>query len=268
MATRTRVLVRTATRWLGEAAVWVFPSRCFSCEGPLPRIHLLGACMPCWSLLYGGPRSRCSRCAVPLPENADAAGPASGCCARCAIRPLPFERAVAAVDYSATARRFLLRAKNGHRAEVLRPLAEQLAAAVCLSHLGDGIDGVVPVPSSLLSRWRRGFNPARELAHGLARSAGLPLFDGVLRKRGFGGPAVKGLKAPARWVRAGRSIAACRMIPGARILLVDDVLTTGATAAACSRALRTAGAAEIRVAVWARTPFFPPRFDRTRIGRL
>jgi len=268
MTTSLRTLARRAARWLGEAAVWLLPSRCFACGRPLPRVQLVGACLTCWSSLSRSPHLRCRRCALRLPFGAADDGPAGGCCARCAIRPLPFDRAVAAVDYDANARRFLLRAKNGHRPEVLRPLAEQLAAAVFLSRLADGIDGIVPVPSALPARWRRGFNPARELARELARATGHPLYDGLLRKRGLGGPAVKSLKQQARWLGAGRGIAARQMVPGARILLVDDVLTTGATAAACTAALRAAGAAEIRVAVWARTPSLAPGFDRPRGQRL
>jgi predicted amidophosphoribosyltransferase len=134
--------------------------------------------------------------------------------------------------------------------------------------LAHGIDGVVPVPSSLLARFRRGFNPARELADELAKTLGLPLLDSVLRKRRLGGPAIKGLAARERWAGAGRSIACRRMVSGAKLLLVDDVLTTGATAAACAVALRDAGAVDIRVAVWARTPSFPPGFDRSCARRL
>jgi predicted amidophosphoribosyltransferase len=260
--------MRLAARWLGEAAVHLFPARCFACARSLPRIQLLGACTVCWAALCRPPRAACPLCALPLPEGAFDDGPARGCCARCVIRPLPFDRAVAAVLYDATARRFLLRAKNNHRPEILSALAGQLAAAVALAGIADGIDGVVPVPSSVLPRWRRGFDPAKILARDLARAARLPLLDDVLGKRGIGGPAAKGLNARARWAGAARGVTARRWVPGARILLVDDVLTTGATAAACAEALRSAGAAEVRVAVWARTPSRPPGFDRSRRGRL
>jgi predicted amidophosphoribosyltransferase len=263
-----RTFSRRVARWLGEAAVWLLPSRCFACGRPLPRAQLAGACLDCWGLLVPRPAARCRRCALRLPERAADLGPAGGCCALCMVRPLPFDRAVAAVDYDSAARRFLLRAKNGQRPEVLRPLAGQLAAAVSLSRLADGIDGIVPVPSALSARWRRGFNPAGELARELALATGHPLLTGLLRKRGFGGLAVKTLKRPARWVTAGRGIAVGRMVPGAKILLVDDVLTTGATATACATALRAAGAVEIRVAVWARTPSPTQGFDRTPRGRL
>ena len=268
MTTSRRALARLATRWLGEVAVQLFPSRCFACGRPLPRVQLLGACTTCWASLSCGPHPRCIRCALPLSERAVDDGPASDRCARCAIRPLPFDRAIAAVVYDANARRFLLRAKNGNRPEVLRPLAGQLAAAVAISGMAAGVDGVVPVPSSRLARWSRGFDPAQELARELARLAGLPLLDGVLRKRGLGGPSMKALKAQARWAGAGKTVVTRKRVPGATILLVDDVLTTGATATACAAALRAAGAVEVRVAVWARTPSPEVRFDRSRGGRL
>jgi predicted amidophosphoribosyltransferase len=241
-------------RWLDRAAAHLFPSRCFACGSALTHVQLLGACAACWGSLAGRPVPRCRHCALPLPVELVDEGPARGLCARCVVRPLPFDRAVAAVAYDGCARRFLLRAKNAHRPEILRLLGAHLTAAVLMSEAADGIDGVVPVPSTPMSRWRRGFEPAREIGHELASRTGLPLLDGVLRKRGFAGPAVKALGAGARWADAGRRIATRRSLPGACVLLVDDVLTTGATATACAAALRAAGAVEVRVAVWARTP--------------
>ena len=222
----------------------------------------MGACTTCWAALASGPSVRCRRCALPLADGAWDLGHSQGCCVRCAIRPFPFDRAIAAVSYDGLARRFLLRAKDGRRPELLLPLAGQLAAAVAVSGLADGVDGVVPVPSSPAARWRRGFDPARELARELARSAALRLLDRALRKRGLARPASKALGAPARWAGAVGSVAVRRKLPGATILLVDDVLTTGATATACAAALRAAGAIEVRVAVWARTPSPGSSFDR------
>ena len=246
-------------RWLDRAAAHLLPARCFVCGSPLGPVQLLGACAPCWGTLVCGATPRCRRCALLLPEAGLSDGPARGCCALCAVRPLPFDRATAAVSYGGNARRFLLRAKDGARPEILPVLAAQLAAVVSLERMLDGIDGVVPVPSSALARLKRGFDPAREISREVARITGLRVFDKVLKKRGLAGPATKGLPARERWSGADHRIAARRSLPGSRVLLVDDVLTTGATAAACAAALRSAGAAEVRVAVWARTP--SPSFE-------
>jgi predicted amidophosphoribosyltransferase len=167
------------------------------------------------------------------------------------------------VTYNDLARRFLLRGKDGHRPELLRQLAGQLASTISVSEVLQGVAGIVPVPSSSLSRWRRGFDPASVLARELAALAGVPLWDGVLRRRRLAGPAAKALGAPARRAWAQGAFAARARVPEAPVLLVDDVLTTGATASACAAALRSAGAREVRVAVWARTPSPGTTFDRS-----
>lgn len=197
---------------------------------------------------------RCRHCALPLPRLGRSDGPAGGRCARCTVRPLPLDETVAAVAYDAMARRFLLRAKDRQRPELLKPLGAQIAVAVKASGWLESVDAIVPVPSAGIARWRRGFEPGRELAREIARETGLPLFRGVLRQRTFAGMAVKGLGAAARWRGSEDKILARRPVTGLRVLLVDDVLTTGATAAGCAGALRRAGASEVRAAVWARTP--------------
>jgi predicted amidophosphoribosyltransferase len=133
-------------------------------------------------------------------------------------------------------------------------LGDQLASAVSISGMADGVSGIVAVPSSSLAWWRRGFDPAALLARQLASVVGAPVWDGVLRRRRLAGPSAKALSARARWAWAQGEFTARKRLPDTAVLLVDDVLTTGATASACATALRDAGAREVRVAVWARTP--------------
>ena len=175
---------------------------------------------------------------------------------------------MAAVAYQGAAPRFLLRAKERGRPELLRPLAGQLLATASAAGILGRSDVVVPVPSSFPSLIRRGFVPARELARVLARESSLPWAPYGLRRRGLAGRAFKGLGAAERRARAWNAIDVRKPFQSAQVLLVDDVMTTGATLAACARALRRAGAAGVRAAVWARTPDPADRFDPNVEGRL
>ena len=189
--------------------------------------------------------SVCRRCALPLPG-----GDAS--CARCPLRPFPLDALIAAFVYDEIARRFLLRAKAGGRRELLAPFGRQVAAAVRSSGLAAGVDVVAAVPSGPLARWRRGFDPAATIAQALASELELPFDRRALHRRaGWRRPAKSLGAAERRAVASGAFVA---RTGGARtVLLVDDVLTTGATASACARALLDAGASSVRAAVWART---------------
>jgi predicted amidophosphoribosyltransferase len=122
-----------------------------------------------------------------------------------------------AVVYDAVARRFLLRAKLGRHPELLRPLGDQLSAVVVGTRLHVGCT---------------------------VRSA--------LAVRAFARLGSKRLGARGRRAAAG-ALRVRTPLPGHRVLLIDDVLTTGATAGACARGLKLTGSHEIRVAVWART---------------
>ena len=239
-------------RLLSDLLAWLLPTRCFACGEPLGRFQHSGACAECWADLVLLAPPCCPGCALPA---AGLSGPGklpADRCASCARRPPACDRVRALVIYETLARRFLLRAKLGSRPELLEALGRHLARVVEIEELAAGCRVVVPVPSHPWVTLRRGFSPARELARPIAQRLGLPL-RGWVRRRVGAVRASKRLGAHQRRQAAREAFRARGSAGGLEILLVDDVMTTGATLEGCARALKAAGARSVRAAVWART---------------
>ena len=174
-------------------------------------------------------------------------------CAACLAQPYAFDRARAACVYDDASRGLILKFKHGDQ-QPFAPLFARWIARSAAPML-DQADAVVPVPLHRLRLLSRRFNQAAEIARPLARDAGLDyLPDALIRTTHTttqGGKSARGRRLNVRKAfevsEAGR-----RRIRGRRILLVDDVLTTGATAEACARALIEAGARAVDLAVVAR----------------
>ena len=174
-------------------------------------------------------------------------------CAACLAQPYAFDRARAACVYDDASRGLILKFKHGDQ-QPFAPLFARWIARSAAPML-DQADAVVPVPLHRLRLLSRRFNQAAEIARPLARDAGLDyLPDALIRTTHTttqGGKSARGRRLNVRKAfevsEAGR-----RRIKGRRILLVDDVLTTGATAEACARALIEAGARAVDLAVVAR----------------
>jgi predicted amidophosphoribosyltransferase len=246
-------ILRRAQGGLAAALLdFLLPAACFGCGRPLGLHWHLGACPECWSALpLAGPC--CPGCGLPHAAASDLLGRPGARCARCRLTPRPVGRVHTVTVYEGIARAFLLRAKLGRRPELLAALGAQLARVLAAGGAGSECASVVPVPSHPWSRLRRGFDPALELARPVASTLGRPLTPGVLRRRVRAGQPLKRFGADRRLRVAAEAFRLAGRVRGPCVLLVDDVMTTGATIEACARLLRAGGAREVVAAVWART---------------
>jgi ComF family protein len=231
---------------LRAAADLLWPPRSLLSEARVDRPG--GIESDLWRALdfLGGPV--CVRCGMPLPE---ATSPES-VCPVCIADPPPFERARAALAYDDLSRPMILAFKHGGRRDGVGAFATWLAGAAPFAAEADWI---APTPLHWRRLVGRGFNQAGVLAGALARRVGRPFApDLLIRKRAT--PSQAGLSARGR-ARNVTGAFAVRprwraAIAGKRILLIDDVYTTGATVRACAAALVRAGAAAVDVACLAR----------------
>ncbi|MHB8530186.1 MAG: phosphoribosyltransferase family protein [Caulobacteraceae bacterium] len=174
-------------------------------------------------------------------------------CPACMARRPAFDRARAACLYDEYSRDLILQLKHADRTDLCGLFAHWLSRAAA-DVLAD-CQGVLPVPLHRRRLFARRYNQAAEIARPLARLAGRPyLADALVRSRPT--PSQGGRSGSGRRRNVAGAFAvpprARRRIEGARVVLIDDVLTTGATAEACARALKSAGAAHVAVAVIAR----------------
>lgn len=227
----------------------VFPPHCAACETSLEtsgRQVLCEACFESLPLIEGG---RCRRCGAPHgPYTNDTQD-----CLSCRGRRLAFERCVSACHYEGLAKQLILQIKMARLAAAIPLLAQLVLERLSQEAFLVEISIIVPVPSSLWAWMRRGFNQAEELARELARPLKRPLHPRALKRR-LASDSQTRVSRETRWKNAEGSYYAgrTRRLQGKKVLLVDDVVTTGATASACARVLRRAGAAAVYVASVAR----------------
>jgi ComF family protein len=204
-----------------------------------------------WSKIVFLAEPVCDGCSVPFEFDQTAPGGEVARCPACLAKPRAFARARAACLYDDASRDLILQFKRADRTEHALLFARWLARAA--APLIEDCDAVAPVPlhpSRLLSRR---YNQAAEIARPLARLSGLAyLPDALIRRRDTQTQGGKSGSGRRRNVAGAFAVTRPDKVAGKRILLVDDVLTTGATAEGCARALRAAGAASVNLAVVAR----------------
>lgn len=232
----------------------VFPTPCHVCGLPLALDHVSALCGRCWGALERMPAEGCLRCGWPFPGPAGTGGAERPLCQRCRETRDHFRTARAALRYrdEGIARAAILLAKHGGRLPLLRHLAQLLAEDAPRRLSLAEWDGLVPVPLHWTRRWQRGFNQAEVLARAVGRRHGIPVLGHALVRVRATPPQQGDVAARRRNVGDAFVVASPARVAGRRLLLVDDVFTTGATADACARILLRAGAVDVGVLTLAR----------------
>lgn len=228
-----------------------FPDHCQICQAQPANRELGYVCHVCRGSINGlEPLGKpfCDRCGLPFPISHDVVFE----CADCVAEPPAFRHARAGVKFKGVAREAALRYKYHHELFFELFLAELLGLAATWLNTGD-YDAIIPIPLHRSKRRLRGFNQAARLARRLSSATTIPARENWLWR-------IRETETQTRLTRGERAsnvkgAFACNdkaQLKGARVLLVDDVLTTGATAGACAATLLSGGAASVDVCAVAR----------------
>ncbi|MGV2334310.1 MAG UNVERIFIED_CONTAM: hypothetical protein LVR18_09415 [Planctomycetaceae bacterium] len=227
------------------------PFRCSLCgrSGGVPGSRWICYCSDCTEQLCVQPAHRCQVCAAEVgPWSATSTG-----CVHCRGRALRFKSVVCLAMYKDPLRHAMLSAKWSFSAVPMRSLARLLASQRAEHLRSLQVDRIIPIPQHWRQRIVRHFNPAWIIAEELSRVLGVPCDPHILRKSRQSRPQKRVSLAQREQNQHNSFSVTCpTVISGERLLLVDDVLTTGATCSEAARCLLRSRAAECHVAVIAR----------------
>ncbi|MBB5514033.1 ComF family protein [Rubricella aquisinus] len=213
----------------------LYPPRCIACPAETDQPD--GLCPACWSQAEFISGATCPTCGTPVFDDGLQ-------CEHCTRYPPGWDRGAAAMIYDGIGRRVVLSFKHGDRLDMGKALARWMYRAG--GAMVDEADVIAPVPAHWSRTIKRGYNQSAELARALGAVSGREVAPNLLR-RTRRTPPLKGMTRDIRRQHVQGSIATTEEVSGQAILIVDDVLTTGATLGACSDALRAAGAARVDV---------------------
>jgi ComF family protein len=235
----------------------IFPADCRICHSQLDRFSWTPVCNDCWNSVQRFDGAACGRCGIFVDHPLDRE--AVYLCGNCQSEPFDFEAARSFAWYDGNLRLLIHLLKFDGYKPLAKPLG-RLAAEVAREMSPSGFDIVLPVPLHRSRQRTRGFNQSALLASNIAREFGLSdTGKDCVRVRNTRPQTGLNAKERHKNVKGAFQVPRPESVKSRRILLVDDVMTTGATANACARALMEAGAKSVSVVTLARV--HPSRQD-------
>jgi ComF family protein len=221
---------------------YALPPRCPGCGAIVAEDFAF--CLSCWAGMDFLGEPFCARCGLPFPHDMGEGAE----CGACMADPPAWDGARAVLAYGDVARTVALRLKYGRRIGMARLIARQM-----LRHVGREEAVIVPVPLHRWRLWQRGFNQSALIADHLGRMTGWPVDKRALQRVKRTAP-LRGMNPAqrARTVRGAFALEPGQALRGRRVLLIDDIHTSGATAAACATLLKRGGVAQVHLLCWAR----------------
>ena len=233
-----------------HALDYALPPRCPCCGEIVEEDDRF--CSICWGEIEFLGAPCCARCGLPFDQEMND----EAWCGTCLADPPPWDSAHAAVRYDEHSRTIALRLKYGRRTGLARLMARYMQPHIdeaILSALGEAV--IVPVPLHRWRLWGRGFNQSQLIARHIGKASGIPVEPFALRRIVATRP-LQDMNHRQREKTVGKAFTVHpgyeNNILGKIVLLIDDVHTSGATARACTRVLRRAGARSVHLLCWAR----------------
>lgn len=235
--------------WMQSVIRAIYPSHCVACDSPSEGDF--GLCGPCWRETHFIGATICDKCGTQLPGDHVAN---DLICDDCMTIARPWDKGRAVLAYTGVGRKLVLSLKHGDRTDLAHPVSQWMARLTAPLLKGDTI--LVPVPLHRFRLIKRRYNQAALLANALSGVLGREAcVDALLRTRNTA--PLKGHSRDARFAALSEAIRAnpdrAGVIRGKHILLVDDVMTSGATLAACTEACMSVGARSVDILTLART---------------
>ena len=226
----------------------LFPDDCRICGVALRNFSRIPVCPECLAAPEPFVAEHfCSECRTPFLNSAPL--DADRRCALCRRGLTGFDSALSYGEYAGTLRKLIHVYKYGRVSPLAEPLGKLLVRALPRT---EAFDAIVPMPLHWTRRWKRGFNQSELLARVVSKRTGVPVENALRRRKPT--PSQAGLTSAERRTNVSGAFEVRKrdLVRGRSVLLIDDVLTTGATAAACSRVLKRGGAVRVTVLTLAR----------------